>query len=85
MWDTITVSGTLKKLLTDENFLTDLRRRLKQQNSVRSKCFVWNPDELLNFFCGSDTKLRSVSRIVTVELRTSITFYLQMLWNTSFF
>ena len=56
--DTISVLGTLKRLITDGNFLTALRRRLKQQNSVTNKYFVQNPNELLNFFCENDTKLK---------------------------
>ena len=56
--DTISWLGTLKKLITDRNFLTALRRRLKQQNSVTNKSFVRNPNELLNFFGENDTKLK---------------------------
>ena len=53
--DTISALGTLKKLRTIGNFLTALRRGLKQQNSVTNKSFVRNPNELLNFFCENDT------------------------------
>ena len=56
--DTISALGTLKKLRTIGNFLTALRRGLKQQNSVTNKSFVRNPNELLNFFCENDTKLK---------------------------
>ena len=56
--ETIVALGALKKMITNRDFLTSLRRRLKQQNDVTNKSFVRSENELLNFFCENDTKLK---------------------------
>ena len=56
--ETIVALGALKKMIINHDFLTSLRRRLKQQNDVTNKSFVRSENELLNFFCESDTKLK---------------------------
>ena len=56
--ETIVALGALKKMITNRDFLTSLRRRLKQQNDVTNKSFVRSENELLNFFCEIDTKLK---------------------------
>ena len=56
--ETSVALGALKKVVTNRDFLTSLRRRLKQQNDVTNKSFVRSENELLNFFCESDTKLK---------------------------
>ena len=45
-------------MITNRDFLTSLRRRLKQQSDVTNKSFVRSENELLNFFCENDTKLK---------------------------
>ena len=45
-------------MIINHDFLTSLRRRLKQQNDVTNKSFVRSENELLNFFCENDTKLK---------------------------
>ena len=56
--ETSVALGALKKVVTNRDFLTSLRRRLKQQNDDTNKSFVRSENELLNFFCESDTKLK---------------------------
>ena len=56
--ETIVALGALKKMIINRDFLTSLRRRLKQQNDVTNKSFVRSENELLNFFCENDTKLK---------------------------
>ena len=56
--EAIVALGALKKMITNRDFLTSLRRRLKQQNDVTNKSFVRSENELLNFFCENDTKLK---------------------------
>ena len=56
--ETSVALGALKKVVTNRDFLTSLRRRLKQQNDVTNKSFVRSENELLNFFCENDTKLK---------------------------
>ena len=49
--------GRLQTLITDNDLLVALTRRIKQQNEVISKSFVRNSNEFMNFFCENDTKL----------------------------
>ena len=56
--ETSVALGALKKVVTNRDFLTSLRRRLKQQNDVTNKSCVRSENELLNFFCENDTKLK---------------------------
>ena len=56
--ETIVALGALKKMIINHDFLTSLRRRLKQQNDVTNKSFARSENELLNFFCENDTKLK---------------------------
>ena len=56
--ETIVALGALKKMIINHDFLTSLRRRLKQQNDVTNKSCVRSENELLNCFCENDTKLK---------------------------
>ena len=56
--ETSVALGALKKVVTNRDFLTSLRRRLKQQNDVTNKSFVRSENELLNFFFENDIKLK---------------------------
>ena len=44
-------------MVSDSTLLSDLRRRIKQQNDSVNNPFVRNTEELLNFFCENNTQL----------------------------
>lgn len=47
--------GRLKDLILNNDLLTSMRRRLKQQNKVTNNLFVRDKSELLEFYCENDT------------------------------
>jgi len=49
--------GRLKDLIGNNDLLTSIKRRLKQQNKVINNLFVRNENEFIECYCENDTKL----------------------------